>query len=65
MSRRATFTAAELRRAQKVARETGCLLEVSGTTFRFLPIDPDATLPSPDLSDSDWAARLAQWRHSA
>jgi hypothetical protein len=65
MTRRATFREADLNRAVKVAEKHGWKVEIEGTKITLLPIDPDARLPSPDLTDSDFEARLAQWSRSA
>jgi hypothetical protein len=65
VTKRATFSQAELRRAMKAAREEGYRLEIDGTVMRFLPIDPNAPSLSPDQTDSDWSKKLAQWRRSA
>lgn len=68
MTRRAV-TKAELRRVLAVLAERGQtvaeVVQQAGEIHLRLTDGTDAPLPSPDLNDSDWAARLAQWRHSA
>lgn len=69
MTRRAAVTKAQLRRALDVLEERGLkVTEVvqTGDEIRLRLTDGSAApLPSPDLSDSDFAARLAEWRRSA
>lgn len=68
MKRRAV-TKAELRRVLDVLAERGLavaeIVQQAGEIRLRLTDGTDAPLPSPDLTDSDWTARLAQWRHSA
>lgn len=65
MTARATFRQTELNRAIKAAAAVGWKVVIVDGAITLLPIDPDAPLPSPELTDSDFAARLAQWRRSA
>lgn len=66
---RATVTKAQLRRVLDVLAERGlAVAEVlsEGAVVRLRLTDgTDTPLPSPDLTDSDFAARLTQWRGSA
>lgn len=68
MSRK-SVTKAQLRRVLDVLAERGRtvseVIEAHGELRLRLTDGTDVPLPSSDLSDSDWAARLAQWRHSA
>lgn len=68
MSRKAV-TKAQLRRVLDVLAERGkTVAEVisgHGEVRLRLTDGADAPLPSPDLTDSDFEARLAQWRRSA
>lgn len=66
---RASVTKAQLRRALDVLAERGLrvaeMVQAGGELRWRLTDGTDAPLPSPDLNDSDWAARLDQWRRSA
>jgi hypothetical protein len=65
MSARATFRQADLGRALKEAKKHGYEVVLENGSMRFLPIDPNAPLPSSDQSESDWRGKLAAWRRSA
>lgn len=65
MSARAAFRQADLDRAVKAASKAGWKVVIDDGRITLLPIDPNAPLPSPELTDSDWGARLAKWRRSA
>lgn len=54
MSRRASFTEAELARAWKVAQKHGAVLEVQAGTIRLLPAS--AAPPQDDDGDDDEVA---------
>lgn len=54
MTRRATFTQAELERAWRVARKVGATVEVTGGAIRLLPEAPGPVHADP--SDDDEVA---------
>lgn len=64
-----TVSKATLRRVLDVLAERGKTVQEviqEGAMVRLRLTDgTDAPLPSPDLTDSDFEARLAKWRHSA
>lgn len=66
---RASVTKAQLRRVLDVLAERGQtvaeVLSEGGAIRMRLTDGTDAPLPSPDLTDSDWEARLARWSRSA
>jgi hypothetical protein len=66
---RRAVTKAELRRVLDVLAERGQkvaeVVQSAGEIHMRLTDGTDAPLPSPDLSDSDFAARLTEWRRSA
>ena len=58
----ARFTQAEVTRAIKAARDTGCeAVEVREGVIRILVKAPPADLASDELAEAAWEERMAKW----